>query len=153
MEYIPEVITLIISLIVAVVTSYISVHLTLKRYKSEKWWDSRLTCYTDVLTNLSIIVTYSDIILDIKLDSIDHDKNTVNVLKSSFNEALINLQKLAHTGALLLDKESHKALMDYYTYQGHVETSCTDSYKLSLLRNAAEAAIDTITIQGKSTLL
>ncbi len=62
-----------ISVISAIITAFISVKLAMSKFKSEKVWVKSIECYSSILSDLSNIIVYSDLILDIK-DDVQHEK-------------------------------------------------------------------------------
>ncbi|MFP3608400.1 hypothetical protein, partial [Paraburkholderia sp. SIMBA_053] len=51
---------LITSVLVAIPTAFLSVHLALKKYRTEKWWDTKLSCYLDSIKTLKSLIVYCD---------------------------------------------------------------------------------------------
>ena len=48
-------------LFVAVVTSVVTVRLSIKRFRSERWWERKVEAYTDLLSSLSDSKRYANL--------------------------------------------------------------------------------------------
>ncbi|NOI46165.1 hypothetical protein [Vibrio alginolyticus] len=100
---------LLSSLFIAITASYISVKLAMRKFKSEKWWDKKLHCYTEITELLSMVIIYADMVIDVELDGVEHDSAAYSSQESAFNEAIIKLQKHGHSSAILLEFRPNKA--------------------------------------------
>lgn len=143
---------LLSSLFVAITASYLSVKLALRKFKSEKWWDRKLHCYTEISELLSSVVIYADLVMDIEFDAVEHDGSAYNSQKIAFNEAIIRLQMHAHSSAILLDDNSYQAVLNFANELFCVETSSIDTQKLAVLRNNAESCLLVIGSNARKAL-
>jgi len=143
---------LLSSLFVAITASYVSVKLALRKFTSEKWWDRKLHCYTEISELLSRVVIYADMVMDIELDAVEHDGSAYNSQKIAFNEAIIRLQMHAHSSAILLDDNSYQAVLNFAEELFHVETSSIDTQKLAGLRENSESCLLVIGSNARKAL-
>lgn len=143
---------LLSSLFIAITTSYISVKLAMRKFKSEKWWDKKLHCYTEITELLSMVIIYADMVLDVELDGVEHDSAAYSSQKSAFNEAIIKLQKHGHSSAIFLDDNSYQAVLSFENELFRVETSSIDTQKLGGLRENAENCLSIIGENARKAL-
>ena len=139
----------IIPLVVSIPTAIISVKLALRKFKSEKWWDRKLTCYIELAEALSLIINYADMVIDIKFDGVKHDTTEFNKRKLAFNESMLKLQTQVYSSILFIDKTSHGALLQFYNKLFCMETSSQDPEKLAELRENAELCLGIISKEAK----
>ena len=139
-------------LFIALPVSYVSVKLALRKFKSEKWWDKKLQCYTEISELLSGIVIYADMVIDIEVDGVKHDESAYKTQMLTFNSAIIKLQVHSHASAIILDKNSYKAVQDFTDKFFRVETSTIDTNKLAQLREEAESCLSVISSNARRAL-
>lgn len=138
-----------VPLMVSIPTAIISVKLALRKFKSEKWWDKKLACYIELSEAFSVIINYSDMVMDIKLDGVKHDAEEFNKRKLMFNESMLKLQTQVYTSVLFLDNTSHDALLRFYNELFRMETSSQDPEKIAELRENAESCLNIISDEAK----
>ena len=148
---------LLSSLFIAITASYISVKLAMRKFKSEKWWDKKLHCYTEITELLSMVIIYADMVIDVELDGVEHDSAAYSSQESAFNEAIIKLQKHGHSSAILLDDNSyqvrwHLSAHAFADELFRVETSSIDIQKLAGLRENAENCLSIIGENARKAL-
>ncbi|EGR0214082.1 hypothetical protein [Vibrio parahaemolyticus] len=143
---------LLSSLFIAITASYISVKLAMRKFKSEKWWDKKLHCYTEITELLSMVIIYADMVIDVERDGVEHDSAAYSSQESAFNEAIIKLQKHGHSSAILLDDNSYQAVLSFANELFRVETSSIDIQKLAGLRENAENCLSIIGENARKAL-
>ncbi|ELJ8516766.1 hypothetical protein RUK42_003497, partial [Vibrio cholerae] len=143
---------LVSPLFIGITASYISVKFAMRKFKSEKWWDRRLHCYTEISELLSMVIIYADMVLDVELDGVEHDSSAYDSQKSAFNEAIIKLQKHAYSSAILLDDDSYQAVLSFANELFRVETSSINTQKLAGLRENAENCLSVIGSNARKAL-
>lgn len=150
MEYYVDLATkFLVPLVVSIPTAIISVKLALRKFKSEKWWDKKLSCYIEITEALSVIINYADMVMDIKLDGVKHDTEEFSKRKVVFNESMLKLQTQVYASVIFLDKTSYEALLQFYNKLFRMETSSQNPNKLSELRDDAELCLDLISEEAK----
>ncbi|EJG2023491.1 hypothetical protein BS026_RS08900 [Vibrio parahaemolyticus] len=143
---------LLSSLFIAITASYISVKLAMRKFKSEKWRDKKLHCYTEITELLSMVIIYADMVIDVERDGVEHDSAAYSSQESAFNEAIIKLQKHGHSSAILLDDNSYQAVLSFANELFRVETSSIDIQKLAGLRENAENCLSIIGENARKAL-
>ncbi|MFM4862632.1 hypothetical protein [Aeromonas media] len=146
------VLELVSSVVIAIPVSFLSVKFALRKFKSEKWWDKKLQCYSDISDYLSRIIIYADMVLDVELDDVNHDEASFEAQKLQFNEAMFKLQAHAHSSVIFLDNDSYKAVLNFANKLFRIDTSSVDSEKLGMLREEAEACSSVIASNAKKAL-
>lgn len=143
---------LIVPVIIALITSIISVKLALRKFKSEKWWDRKLSCYIELAEAFSVIIIYVDMVIDIDLDDVQHDPKEFEKLRLSYNQSITKLQTQAYTSVIFIDKSSYESLLRFNNKLFRLETSSRDSRKLADLRESAETCLSIISEEAKREL-
>jgi hypothetical protein len=105
--------TILSAIFIASVTSWITVHLSLKKFRSEKWWERKVDAYINIFNALHKSKKFSDEHLEAgyraKEVSEDRDKELRKLAKESREDLL----QVADVGAFLLCREAIKVLKDY----------------------------------------
>jgi len=117
--------TILTSLVIAILTSFISVNIALRKYKSEKWWDIKTTCYVTIIEALNNMIMYCDLWMDVELDDKLVCKKTLENYHSEFNCSKLLLDKQMNIGNLLLSDEAYNVLLNL-TYSLSKSENMTD---------------------------
>jgi len=104
--------TLVTATVIAIFTSFISVNIALRKYKSEKWWDIKTTCYISIIEALNNIIIYCDLWIDENLDGKPVCQDTLNKYNTEFKNSKLLLDKQMNIGKLLLSDQTYKILLD-----------------------------------------
>lgn len=113
-------INIVTTLLIATLTSYLTVHFSLKRYRSEKLWDKRAQCYCEIVDALNSIIRHCDAFISEKFDGKNISENEKRQLSKKFYEGKAFLETQTNIGRLLissvaldklliLDRELYKA--------------------------------------------
>lgn len=106
-------VTILTGIFIAGVTSWITVQLSLQKFRSEKWWERKADAYTKLLDALHKSKKFSDEHLEAEYKakevSDDRDKELRILAKESREELL----RAVDVGAFLLCDEAVKVLKDY----------------------------------------
>jgi len=103
--------TLVTAILVAVLTSLLSVHLALKKYRTEKWWEKKLECYIDTIHAMNEIINFCDGLIAEELDGEDIPKKRIENLRKGFHKGRLFLDTQLNIGHLLMSEEAHKELL------------------------------------------
>lgn len=140
------------TILIALVSSFFSVWLALRRYKSEKWWEKKLLCYSEIAGYLSQVIIFADIVMDIELDNVEHAEELYMAQKVKFNESLIKLQMNSHMGSLFLDQKSQKAIAKFEETTFRFNTIGEDLQKLAQLREVAYECLVELSSNAQKSL-
>jgi len=77
------------SLITAVLTSFISVNIALRKYKSEQWWDKKLNSYMTIIEALNNMMVYCDLYIDVEFEGRSIFEINLEKYKNEFNSCNI----------------------------------------------------------------
>lgn len=102
--------TLLTSIVTSLFVSFFSVNLALRKYKSEKWWDFKASCYLSIIEALNNMVIYCDLWLDEELEEKDVCEDTLRKYEEEFKNAGLLLKKQVGSGKLLLSDDIYKIL-------------------------------------------
>jgi hypothetical protein len=106
-------VTILTGILIAGATSWITVQLSLRKFRSEKWWERKADAYTRILDALHKSKKFSDEHLEAeyraKEVSEDRDKELRKLAKESREELL----RAVDVGAFLLCGDAVEVLKDY----------------------------------------
>ncbi len=102
--------TLTTSILVAVLTSFLSVHLALRRYRTENWWERKAECYIDSVNVMNDIIRFCDNTLA-ELDGLTISNEEKEELKRKFHKGKLLLETQTNIGHLLVSKKAHADLL------------------------------------------
>lgn len=103
--------TLVTAIIVAVPTSFFSVYLALKKYRTEKWWEKKAECYINTVNAMNDIIRFSDNTLAEELDGKSISNELREELRNQFHKGKMVLETQINIGRLLMSEESYKDLL------------------------------------------
>ena len=99
------------SLITAVLTSFISVNIALRKYKSEQWWDKKLNSYMTIIEALNNMMVYCDLYIDVEFEGRSIFEINLEKYKNEFNSCNIILNQQVNIGSLLFSNQVCKVLL------------------------------------------
>ena len=134
MEAILELLKLALVGLVAGVFSY---YLSGRKYRSEKWWELRVTAYQEAIVALSDLYHYFASNSDIELFHQNISDEKKEELQSLWNNGYHKVRKAADVGAFLFSTEAETALKTfikgenehYDSYFEYVDARCGDARK------------------------
>jgi len=105
--------TILTGILIAGATSWITIQLSLKQFRTQKWWEMKADAYTKILDALHKSKKFSSEHLEamykIKEVSVERDKELRKLSKDSQEE----LSRAVDVGAFLLCKEAVDVLKNY----------------------------------------
>lgn len=143
---------LITSIFVAIPTAFLSVHLALRKYRTEKWWDTKLSCYLDSIAALNNLIVYCDSQLDVEFNEVSYTPEQLKTNEVKFHEARSHLQAQVNLGELLLNKESYKAIFEFNNHLFSAERESDDTKRITGIREIAEEYVGVLVNNAKSDL-
>ena len=103
--------TLLYSLIIAIVTALLSSRLTIRKYRTNKWWDKKLENYIDTITAMNKILMFCDDMIAREFDNKITSNIVIKKLKNGFDESKALIDRQLNIGELLISKDSYKDLL------------------------------------------
>ncbi|MCU7807334.1 MAG: hypothetical protein KZQ73_05625 [Candidatus Thiodiazotropha sp. (ex Semelilucina semeliformis)] len=104
---------IIIGIVIASISSFITVRLSLRRFRSEKWWERKIDAYSKVIEAFHHVKVFSDAHLNAESKGKelpeDHDKEVRRLAKIAHNE----IDKYADIGSFVFSKEFYEKLRAY----------------------------------------
>ncbi len=143
---------IITSLIVAIPTAWLSVHFALKKYRTEKWWDTKLTCYLNTIDALNNLIVYCDCVIDIEFEEVNYTEDQIKLNESNYHEARSHLQAQVNLGGLLLSKVSHDAIVELNNELFTAERECNLGKRAADTREIAEYCVGVMVFNAKKDL-
>ena len=98
------------SLIVAVVTAIITVKLSIKRFRTERWWERKADVYSRIVESLYHVKVYCDVMISKSLETVHYSPDHLENLSNNYTTAYRDLQKASHIGAYIICDEAAKVL-------------------------------------------
>ena len=95
---------LAVALIVAVATSYLTVRLSVRQFRSQKWWEKKQETYSEILKSLSDLKIYAEVAIDEQSHVISKEQRELR--SPDWSKAQIAIDRIAHIGPLMISKEA-----------------------------------------------
>lgn len=105
-EWITPLIAFVASLATAVITSIITVHLALKRFYFEKWWERKSAAYTQVVEALHHLREHADTNLTFYLLQKDLPPDGETELTDKLEQAMAELRRQRDIGSFVIAEEA-----------------------------------------------
>lgn len=137
--------TLLTSILTSLFVSFFSVNLALRRYKSEKWWDFKASCYLSIIEALNNMVIYCDLWIDEALDGKDVCEDTLRKYEEEFKSAGLLLKKQVGSGKLLLSDDIYKILYSLAHKVSQAEDMQCKTRGIGSIRNDADECLSKLT--------
>lgn len=100
------------SLFVAIVTALVTVHLSLRKFYAERWWERKAEAYSRIVEALHKYKRYLDKKLDIELNPRDDDKREKG-LEGLWAESNAELERAADLGAFIISEETENIIKNF----------------------------------------
>ena len=94
----------------AVIISWVTVQLSLKQFRTEKWWELKVNAYSRVIEALHYSKAFSDAHLDAREAGREVDKERDHELRCRSKEAHAEIRKAMDLAGFLLSKEAQERL-------------------------------------------
>ncbi len=139
-------------LIVALPSSILGSYLALRKYRSEKWWDKRVSHHLDTISALNDIIIYCDFALDVELKEVNRSKRQLDELKSKYDSANVHLQALVNISSLFYSSKICDAIKCLNSEMFKAERELDIYQKLGSLRESAENCLNQIVAVAQNDL-
>ncbi len=94
------------AVLVAVITSVLTVRLALRRFYSEKWWERKISAYTEIIKSLHHVREHAETNLQFSLLQKDLPEEGEKRLTSEMQEAIGQLRLHRDLGILVVSNEA-----------------------------------------------
>jgi len=105
--------TIFTGILIAAATSWITVHLSLRQFREEKWWERKANAYSNILDALHKTKKISDEHLQAGYKYKDVPDERDKELRELAKESREELLRAVDVGAFLLCNEAVEVLKDY----------------------------------------
>lgn len=99
-------------LVIAVVTSIVSVHLSLRRFYSQRWWERKAEAYSEIMDSLYHMKWKLEIQFDEAAMQKQASKKTNEYVSGLSAKAIQRLQKAESFGTFIISEKAVKSLAD-----------------------------------------
>ena len=121
------------TIMVAAVSAWIAVHLSLRRFRTEKWWEKRVLAYERLIEAFHHSKAFSESHLKAAQQGREISKERDKELRSKAEEAEREIRKAVDLGGFLLGKEARARLRQYISDRRYASES--DGWDDYLLRD------------------
>jgi hypothetical protein len=105
--------SIIIGFFIAVVSSWVTVNLSLRRYHSERWWDTKKETYSAIIAALHYYKSFLDENILVEMHGRKLSEETEKELQARAQKAKAEIAKTADVGAFLLSDEALLCIRQY----------------------------------------
>ncbi|TET35878.1 MAG: hypothetical protein E3J69_04600 [Anaerolineales bacterium] len=103
-------VTLIPSLLIAIATSLITVHLSLRKFYTERWWEKKAEAYEAIIESLYNMKTYLETYSDAVAEGRDFNESSLIQIKKEAIEGRNQVLRAATIGSFLISDEAATSL-------------------------------------------
>jgi hypothetical protein len=100
-------------ILIAAISSWITVQLSLRRFRAEKWWERKADAYSKIIEALHNAKSFSDHFLDVEIEGRKLPEEREKELRSRAKAASDEILKTMDVGAFLLSDEALSRLRQY----------------------------------------
>lgn len=116
---------ILIGIIIAAASSWITVRLSLARFRSEKWWERKIDAYTKVIEAFHHSKSFSDKHLNAEMRGSDLPEEADQEVRALSKEAHKEIDKYTNIGSFLFSDGFYLKLKQYQRESDEVSS---DSY-------------------------
>ena len=146
------VMNLLVGVTIAVVSAWVTVQLSIRRFRTEKWWEKKAEAYERVIDALHHAKVFSDAHICADMRGRELSEGREKVLRAKSREAQLEVERVADVGSFLLGDEAQKRLRQYLKERrGAADTTSWFDYLLADLA-ATNACLDDLIRIAKKDL-
>lgn len=110
----PDILTNILTgIIIAGTTAFITVQLSVKRFRQERWWEKQVRAYEKIIEALHYSKAFSDVHLNARYEGKEVSQDKDNELRMKSAEAHREIERTADVGGFLLSTEARDRIRRY----------------------------------------
>ena len=110
-------------ILISLLTAIITVKFSLRKFRTEKWWEKKAETYAKIIDALHHLKNYCEKKLDVEYGCFKLDQKVEEKLAEQYKMALSEVSKAIDVGAFILTDEAVEILE---TYQNRPELSWDD---------------------------
>lgn len=110
----PDILSNILTgIVIAGITAFITVHLSVKRFRQERWWEKQVVAYEKVIEALHYSKAFSDVHLNASYEGREVSEERDKELRAKSAEAHREIERAADIGGFLLSPEARDRIRRY----------------------------------------
>lgn len=138
--------------IIAAPTGWLSATWALKKSRTEKWWDKKLSFYLDTLSALNNLILYCDSAIDVEHEEVNYSDDQLAEILEKFHEARFFLQAQVNISQLLYGEAISLSLVELNNGLFVAERRGEHIQRVADIRELAESCISVVVTNAKSDL-
>ena len=104
---------IVIGVIIAVTSAWVTVRLSLSKYRTEKWWDRKIEAYTNVIEAFHHSKAFSDKHLGAEWRGRELDPDIDKEIRAKVKLAHGEIEKYINIGSFIFSNEFYTRLKEY----------------------------------------
>jgi hypothetical protein len=108
MEYILN--NILPGVVVAIIASFATVRLSIKRFRSERWWERKADTYSKIVTSIHQMITCCEDHMEYIESGIEDDSNAEERFQKAFLAAQGQMEKTLEAGSFFISSDSEKVI-------------------------------------------
>ena len=121
--------TIVAAILVATISSWVTVQLSLKRFRDEKWWEKRVLSYERLIEALHDLKIDVDTSYDAYVEHREVPEDKAEILRAASSDARMELEKVVNMGTFIFSEACHERVtlflkqarsssnaLDYFTH-------------------------------------
>jgi hypothetical protein len=129
---------------------WLAVRLSLRQFRSQKWWERQQEAYTTLLESLSVILNF----YETHFDALIHGEGwrPGSDVFQRLKDARYQLEKYSAIGAYLISDEASEALRLYHRKTYRADEGCDEDKYFQILSSEAAKCIHVLKAEAKKEL-
>ncbi len=120
------VIILVSGVIIAIVTAYLTVRLSLKRFRTERWWERKAETYSNILESLHLMKQYYDALIAAELNYQEISDERGKEIWGRWKGGIEEIARVTDIGSFIVSDEAVRRLEQL---QGDLDLDGPDATK------------------------
>lgn len=100
-------------IIVSIITAFITVRLSLRRFRSEKWWEKKVEAYSIIIDAIHHLKDHAEQKLDAEWQELELSPEEEHELQLQYKNAYRELVRTLDVGTFIISDEAVRILEDY----------------------------------------
>lgn len=107
----------IVGIVIAVTSSWVTVQLSLRKFRTEKWWERKVAAYERVIEALHDVRLYVRMLYEVSTSGKSIRVSRVEELQAKADQAQLELAKAIDVGAYSMSPEAYRRLLQFQDEQ------------------------------------
>lgn len=140
------------AVIIAFPTAYLTSYFSIRKYRTDKWWDKKSQCYCDSINALNEIIAVCDAFIEEKVHGVTLSKEERDSLEKKYKKNMEFCYLQINIGKLLMSDKAHKILQGYEREIYSLENGSDKAVLMESVREVTEGYLEAFIPLAKTDL-